>query len=387
VLVHRHRLVRPAALVAAALLVFALAGCSDEERAAWTQPAATVNGADISTDLLTEGVMAATGVEEPALVLAASDASGFLGELVQLEIARDELAARGVTITDEDREAARQSVYAAMGTDPTTGQSDPAVGQQQFEALDPTLQDLTIDAQATYDALAATITDEEAGVVPVSDEDVAAAFADREQEFTLRCGRSLLIDPTAGDQAAQEARATEIVAGIEDGEDFETFAEEETSDPATPPDAEIPCSSRSQFEQQLPPEVVDGMFETEPGNAFGPVVVQGAVFVVMVDDEQVTPRSEAEAVIRGELEGGNEQLRGDALQALIAELTLDAEVWVDPKYGTWALFDQLGGVTDDPDAAVRAGVAPPEGPEAPPVDSDTTAVIPDPATDPGVPAP
>jgi hypothetical protein len=395
-----HRSVRSAALVVVALLVVGLAGCSDQEQAAWARPAAIVNGAEIPADLVIDGFQVFTEVDSeappagPTQMHETDQVSGFLDALVRYELARAELAARGAEVTDADREEARQAIYADLGTDQATGATDLAAGQQRFEQAPELYRELQVDRVSVSVALSRTITDEEAGTTPVSDEEVAAEYEAREDEFTLRCGRALAINPAAGDLEAQEARAEEIVAALEEGEDLETFVEEETpevedgaTEPPPPPVSEFPCTARPELEQQLPPEVADAIFDTEPGEAFGPALVGEVVFVVLVDEEQVVPRDEAEAQIRAELEAGNDQARFGVLEDLEAQLTLDADVWVDPRFGQWAFIDPLGSVSDDPEGAIRAGVAPPDGPEPPPAEADTTAVIPGDPSGLPVPAP
>lgn len=341
VLVRPHRLTRSFASLGAVVLIGAfLAGCSEGEQAAWTEAAATVNGVEISQDLLVQTTQGANDIEPGGQSLSTNETTGVLDRLVSIELARQELDDLGVELTEEDREVARNAVYASMGQDPATGAVDVERGRQLFEESPEGFQQAFVDLQAILDKLAANLP-EGAGDVE-------------------RCASFVQINPGAGDQDDQVARAEEILDGLRDGDDIQQHIEAETTDPTTPGGGTLGCATEQALADQvaqgaLPAEIADPIFETGLGEPFGPVVLDQGVYVVLVESETFGQ---------------------DAALQYIDQLSLHADVWINPRNGIWTYFDATGAVTDDPEEAIRRGVAPPEGPEPPPLGSDTTAVVP-----------
>jgi hypothetical protein len=336
------RILRPARLLAAALLVGGVtAGCAEGET---TQvdgsAAATVNGVEIPSEVLVDTTIGANDLDPNADSLATSDTTGILDRLISLELAQQQLDDLGVEVTQDDRDAALPAIYDSMGQDPTTGATDRQAGQQAFEASPEGFQEALVDLQ----------------VLP-------AKLADHLPEGSgdpQRCATYVQVDPATGDQAAQTARANDIVDGINSGDDVQEYITAETADPSQPAGGQLPCATEATLQQQvqqgaLPAEIADPIFDTEIGGAFGPVVLDQGVFVVVVETEGLGP---------------------DTALQFIDQVSLDADVWVDPRYGEWVYFDETGNVTEDRDKAVRGGVAPPEGPEPPPAGTDTTTLAP-----------
>jgi hypothetical protein len=374
----------------AALVVLVSSACSPGE-AAVDNPVATVNGVDLTAEFVDEVTLAALDVPAGTLSIATSESSGILDLMIQIELVRQAVADEGITLTEEDRQAAADALYEQLGRDQTTGVVDLEAGRAAFEELDPALQEISIDQQMLGAAISSTVSDEDAGVVPVTDADVEAAYDERAAELTTRCLSYILADPEVGD-LVQQAQAQELVDRLEGGESMDDLVAEvnEGRDAEEPLGAEFGCTTRAEMEQQVsggqfPPELFEAIWAAEGVGPVGPIAAtSGGIFVFHVDSEEVSPLAEVEGQIREELEAANDDLRNQAVSGRVAELALAADVWIDPKYGRWVAVDELGIETTDAEAAVGAGVAPPQGPQDPPVDPDDTLPL-DPFGGDGVP--
>lgn len=352
--------------------------CSSGDRAV-DSPVASVNGVDLTAEVVDEVIQATLEVPAGSLSIATSESSGVLDLLIQVELVRQALADEGITPTEEDRQAAAESIYAQFGTDPNTGVVDLEAGQDAFEELDPVLQEAYLDQQMLGDAITATVTDEEAGIQPVTDEEVQAAYEAGLGELTSRCLSYILIDPEL-DSLVQQTQADELVDRLEAGESMDDLVAEvnEGRDPTQPLGAEFGCTTRAEMEAQVssegfPMELYEAIWAAEGVGPVGPVApAAGGVFVFNIDSEEVTPLADVEEDIRSQLDAANDDLRNRAVGGRVAELALAADVWIDPKYGRWVTVDEVGVETTDVEAAVGAGVLPPQGPQDPPVDPDDT---------------
>jgi parvulin-like peptidyl-prolyl isomerase len=366
--------IRPSSLLAALVVgALALAGCSSSGGSADESAAATVNDVEIPTELLVDATAAAVEAPEGSTSLLTSDTSRFLTQLIQIEAARQEVEERGVEITDELRAEAETSLFEALGTDQTTGTVDAALGEQQFNALDEVLRDLSLDAQVTLLALSRSIPDDELGIEEVTDEEIQQYYDEvLESRFTRRCANVMVVDSTLRGTAEQEARAEELVEALSSGTGFDELVAEESPDPENPSGGPLPCATQAEMqEQQLLPELGAALWEVDEGEAFGPVVTANGVFVGIVEEDQVVPLDEAELELRAELSAQSDSLRSEAMSALLATLVVEADVWVAPVQGTWVLLDSSGAVVDDPEEAASAEVQAPTGPEDAPVTSTT----------------
>jgi hypothetical protein len=362
----------------ASVALLASAGCSSGG-AAVDNPVATVNDVELTADWVDEVTRAALEVPAGSLSIPTSETSSILDLLIQIELVRQSVDDLGLELTDADRQAAADVLYEQLGADPTTGVVDLEAGRAAFEDLDPVLQEISIDQQMLGDALTNSVSDEEAGVAPVTDADIEAAYEQRLTQLTSRCLSYIASDPEVGD-LVQQADAQEIYDRLAGGEDVEdVIAEVNDGRPDDQPlGAELGCLSQAEMEQQVssgqfPAEIFEAVWAAEGVGPLEPVApAEGGVFVFVIDSEEVTPLADVEDQIRAELDAANDDLRNQVVGRRVAELALAADVWIDPKYGRWVAVDELGVETTDAEAAVRAGVSPPQGPQDPPVDPDLT---------------
>lgn len=294
----------------------------------------------------------------------ASDASASaLDWLVTQTVLRSELDERGLSVSEEDRREAREEII-----HPSIGQALGASaleGRQAFDAMDSEAQDFAISFWAGVLALGRDLEVDDG----ITDERVREVYDENEIAFTERCVRHLLVqadDPQ--DPGAALAEAEELLARVEEGEDFGELVAELSADPsAVENDGDLGCarSWAGEFGQQFDVAV----FEAEIGEVTGPVGSPAGVHLVEVTDERVLPLDQ----VRGEIEQGlAAQATGaqiDAAAQLVFERTVELDVSVDPRFGRWQLVvvGPTGNLepTDDPEEAIRGVVEPPEGPLAP----------------------
>jgi hypothetical protein len=375
---------RRAVLPAAALVAVVLSACSPGEPAVET-PAATVNGVDISTELVL--TMAQGAPPDPgATSIPTASTTPVLNELINIELTRQLLDERDLEVSEDTEAEALEIAYQVL--DPT-GAGDPAAGQIAFEELPESMQRQLLDEFGTILTLARSLPDADTGATEITDEMVEAAYEEsRETEFISRCSSVLIVNANAGDQAAQEARGEEIASDLEGGTSFDEVLVDEYPEPQTPAGGPLACGSRAELEQQLsqsglPAEFIAAVFDPElgPGNAFGPITTANGVLVGVIDDETVTSLDDAAAELRDRLGIQNDNLRIQVAMQVIDEASLAADVWVDARFGTWSYVAdrQSGQVVSDPAAATGKAVVPPAGPADPPVTEDTSAGAIDPS--------
>lgn len=161
-----------------------------------------------------------------------------------------------------------------------------------------------------------------AGSVEVSEEEVAAAYAERyadfepEQEFNAS---HILVE--------QEEEAIELVAMLENGADFGELAKEKSTGPSGPRGGELGWFGTG----QMVPEFEQAVMALEDGAVSAPVQTQFGWHIVKRNDSRNKAAPELEAV-RAEIVEG---LKSKALEAAINDVTeaatvTRAEVEIDP---------------------------------------------------------
>jgi hypothetical protein len=359
-------------LAVAALTLVLLAGCTDEGGPRADAPAATVNGAEITTDELDAAIDALIKPPATDTKVAMSDASGLLGALIELEVARTHLEAEDIEIDDETRSRAEAALIRNLGRDPNTGVLDLEAGQAALDEMEDVERDLNLDFFTLLLTLSGTLDEEELGITPVTDDVVRESYdASLDTVYTTRCVNGIAVDPTDPDP---EATGEAIAQALRDGEDFDDVVAENSPDPANPAGGDFGCVDRQTLSSE--PELAEAVFAAELEEVVGPIATTNGTLVLVVYDEQVTAFEDVEATIRADLEDANLNALLGAAQARIGELLVDADVVVDPRYGSWGYTDEAGLPVDDPAKAVSAGIVPPEGPADAPVDPDDTVVDP-----------
>lgn len=393
--------VRRFPILALALLVGALvlSSCGGADDGTFGEPAvATVNGVDISEDLLVAQLNAAASVEQygPQLLGTTAAVSGegpntfstaasadVLTTLIAFELIAQELDARDLEIDEGARAQAEQTMMQVLGADPTTGMSDPEAGREVFDRLDPEARDSMVDGLAGAAVLSRAIGADE-GIGEVTDEQVRAAYDEDPSAYAAEesCVRHILVMPVDLDSGleatpeqsdAARAEAEAILDELEGGADFESLASERSDDTNSAAEGgDLGCNPREAFI----PEFDEAVWSLEVGETSEVVESSAGFHVLQVYDRRTPSFEDVREQIRAELEGqAQAELQGAAQQAF-AQIILDAKVTVDPRFGTWEYFTftDLGEeqVTDRADAR-SARVVPPAGP------TTTTSPAPDPS--------
>lgn len=329
------------ALAPAAVLVLALvAGCTDEP----IEPAATVNGIEISQQEVVDELESiqgnpdylaaqeeslqralASGGTGPASVLGSADGTfdtAFVAQLLGLKIRfaiiEAEVQARGIDISGGCTERAEAQVVQQVG------------GQDIFDAFDDDFRAYLVTRFANLVALESDL----AGYPCVIDDDEALLedyFDSHPDSFpTTYC--VTILQATDADDAAS------VVADLAAGADYDELAAARAT---SPEDTEPQCVPEANVAQVLPE-----LLTLEAGDVASPVELPrqdgGTFFAIARLEEIVAPtfensRAQVITEIGSELDSGF----GAYFQQAVAE----ADVTVDPRYGTW---DPVNGRIDRP---------------------------------------
>jgi parvulin-like peptidyl-prolyl isomerase len=332
------------ALVAA----LALASCSSvtETRAA------TVNGDVISAGDLEDELLAIRGNEgyrgavERTLAQQGLNVTGegegsfdtaFAARLLSLgvffELIDQEAQNRGIDVSAADVEDARASTVASVG------------GEDVFAAFPEDYQEELIRRQA----LAGKV--QEAIAPSPGIEDARAYYEQNRSMFTGVCASHIFASAERGPEEAR-ARIDDLASQLAQGADFRMLATEQSDDPAAAAQGgSLDCQARG----NLVPAFEEAAFALPVGQVSGPVETDFGFHLILVDERRELPFEEVQGQVLETLEGE----RVPVFATFVNDVTCEAEVEVNPRYGTWT------GACEDPQQEGR--VLPPEGPaEAPP---------------------
>jgi foldase protein PrsA len=288
-------------LLAVVALGALLAGCGSLEE----DPAATVNGRDISDSELHDELDAVDGNEAYRTLLeqqlgqeAAGEGKGtfatpfvssLLSDKVYFELIGQQLERDGVDVGDDRRQEARAQLEERGG--------------QDFQDLPSTQQDELVERVALLSAF-----DEEAG---------PRYFEEHKDDFDTICVSHILVSTDERSDAEARARAEELKQQIDGGAAFRTVASEDSDDPAAAAEGgDLGCGSRGRFVA----EFEDAAYDLEVNEVSDPVRTQFGYHLI-----QVRERNEAEY----------QDVVDSVRQRLLADMATDAKVTVDPRYGVW----------------------------------------------------
>jgi hypothetical protein len=410
-----------ALLVIAGVLVLAAAACSKGD-----EPVLSVNGWTLSREAFTDqlqqiadndGYIAArSATGDPFRVLRAGTdefdpefVAEFLNERITFQLAAAEVAKRGLTVTDADRQKATDTVIAGLAsgsTDLSAGASTPgattpggsvpdgttsgstppgtAIGSDGRAVLDAfgSYRDILVDGVANLQVLQADLTN---GVT--SDDQLQALYEQlKDTSATQACVRHILVqagsgqsDPTTGElippsEDEYEAALTEITGirgRIEAGEDFAAVAAEVSDDqPTRAAGGDLGCAPQGSYSAGFD----DAVWSQEIGVVGQPVRSEFGYHLIVVTERGTLTFEE----MRDDLKAAVEAQSAQTLQGWLTEAAKAATVVVDSGAGTW---DAATGLVK----AVGAVDAPaldlsPEDPNNPsddlkPTPSSTTSTI------------
>jgi parvulin-like peptidyl-prolyl isomerase len=332
----------------AVLAVFVAAcGSSVADKPLGSAPAATVNGVEISEDELmaevelraeADSVLSqASSTAQPA-TYSTEQIAQVLNDLIITILLEQHLEKEGIEVTAEHEAQARDQLIQQFAVaDPTTGEPVAGTGEDQLAAIPEGLADQAIAATAGSIALMEVL-------APVTDEDLMASYEENKELLATPCVSHILISTEEREPAEAQQIAANIKAQLDGGADFAELARTSSDDPGSSEQGgELGCNPGGSFV----PEFEEAVFAQPVGEVGDPVATEFGFHLILVTGREVPTFEDS----RDQLEGALAQQGQQALQDWVATALAEADVEVDPRYGTW-----------DPE---QGGVVPPEGPAAP----------------------
>lgn len=329
------RALMPLAMVA--LFALGASACGDPAGAT----AATVNGTEIPASDILDQLEAFVASDLPSAqgegegTASSQLAADLLTNQIILELIVTEADERGIEITEDDRAAGLEQLYAQYAG------AGPDSGRDLVESLPTGLRERLTELVATRVALSEDLAPD----VAVTDEDVRAAYDEDPEQFTQVCINAIVTEDLADAEAA--------AARVEGGERFATVAREVSLDPSSPEGGSLGCIGRGQLAQGMFDEQ---LFAADDGDLLEPFELQGGAALVQVTGVRVAEFDDVREQLATGLEQAAAEQTGQALTEFLLEAIDEAEVSVRRRFGRW---DTITGVT------------PPQGPrpEGPAIDT------------------
>ena len=312
-----------AAALALVVVTALLASCSSSPTAA---AAVTVNGTVLADsdfrdelELLAEHPEFAQGVfgVSPDTDSPSAVGTDFAAEVLTLRVLvmliEAEFEARGLTLTDEDLEAADETFMGELQTLLAELPEDYRNGFRDWNAKLISLRTALADEVADRP-------DE------VTDDDVRTFYDDFTGVFATEevCARHILLDT--------EADADAVVAELADDADFAELATERSTDPSAQGNAgDLGCVGRGQYVPEFEAAVWDGPI----GEVQGPIQTDFGFHVILVDSRGAPGFESVEADIRAFLESPASRDGQQLLNLWLQQAIADADVQVNSRYGEW----------------------------------------------------
>lgn len=298
-----------------ALLAVVLTACGSN-----TTPAATVDGRIITVGDVESLMAEDTGATDVPTF------SEFLAAAIQLDILFASAEEQyGVAPTDEEVAAEADQLY-----------EDNAVGQTREEFLAAAgISEALLQEIARQQLVNAAIIEEMTATVEPTEEDLADARKAAEYSAAEVCASHILVET--------EEEANDVLARLEDGEEFADLATELSLDTTSGANGgELECAPPSTYVD----EFADAAMTAEIGEITEPIETQYGFHLIIVHER--TDADPADIPSDAELtEQITPVLAQEAFGEWYNEQMTAAEVVVEPEFGTW-----------DP---VTASIVPPEG--------------------------
>jgi foldase protein PrsA len=313
----------PASLLALALTVVLMAGCSSV-----APYAATVNDHRLTQSDLEEELDAITSNEDYVKLLEQNQSVAVRGKgkgtfnatfvariltrEIFFELVSDEVARRKLTIDQAALEAARPSVIQQVG------------GEAVLRKFSPSYRDALLRRTAQLDALTRDLGGDEPEATP----DARAFYDDNKATYdTYVCASHILV--------SDKAKADALLARINGGEDFAALARTESLDNQQGGSAsrggDLGCSDPTQYVapfalavQSQPVGQLSAPVQTDFGFHLIKVTARPPTF------EQVQPQVEQQ--LANEVQQRGQTALNEWLQAAVK----DATIKINPRYGTFS---------------------------------------------------
>ncbi len=279
--------------------------------------------------------------------LTADFVASFLNEQLSFQVAAQQLASRGGSVTDADKADAVRRIgeQVAAGAGAASGSSDAPtpeeaqrLGEQLlagFGSYGPVLRDGVATIIALRNSLGGA--DREAALKKM--------YEDNKAGLTEACVSHVLVASSAADGGAAaagatgttlasrsaeaaKARAAEAKARLDAGGDFAAIAAEYSDDPGTKDKGgDLGCTSIGQYQQAF----ADAVRTAPIGQVVGPVTTPFGEHVLIVRSRRDPTFDE----VRERLAKAYDQGGSDALVKGLEEGLRSADVRIDPRFGLW----------------------------------------------------
>jgi peptidyl-prolyl cis-trans isomerase D len=336
------------------LRLFALVLVTPACSAFGTAPAATVRGTEITVASVEDELEAinANDAYRQALeqsygaptagtserTFNAAFAAQILSLRVYYELLEQDLDRRGVAVTEETLASTEEEMRRQFS----------GLGEDVFDSFPDEYRMRLIEQRALLNTV-------QLDVEEAIGDDPRAFYETHEEDFAEICLSHVLVGLQGGrtpEEAEEEAAA--LHERIEDGEDFEEIASEESDDTAAAAQAgSLGCGSKLSL--QFDPVFERAAFALEEGEVSEPVLTQFGAHLILVTDRTIPRYAEIEASIPSVMQ----QARDTAINEYLVDVICGTEVEVNPRFGTWTA-DRCEGL-----APQLPMVEPPEGPVAP----------------------
>ena len=322
-------------------------------------PAATVDGAEITVESIDEEIETIRSNDAYRQALeqsygAPTDGSAgegtfdaaFVAQVLSLRvwyqmIERD-LTESGVEITDDSLTQARQAVEEQFASlDPDPGDDENPV----LESFPRSYLDRLVRQRALVELVDAQITEE------IGD-DEEAFYEENTDEFAEICLSHALVGVQSGRTPAEaESEAQDLYERIQDGEDFEDIATNDSDDATAAADAgSLGCGSRLTL--QFDPVFEEAAFSLERGKVSEPVQTQFGSHLILVTKRTIPDFDEVEDQVSTVMQSA----RDTRINRYLVDVICGTDVDVNPRYGRWERESCEAVVPQLP------SVRPPEGP-------------------------
>lgn len=291
--------------------------------------------------------------------------TGVLNQQVSFVLAEQEVAKRGIEVTDTDiadaESALANDLTTTTATDTSGSIADDGTGAQSLADLGP-FKDTLVRGIANILALRAAFAAELS-----TDEALQKAFDESGDTFKNQACASVILllagqgptqDPTTGaavpppasDFVEAQGRADDLSAQLAAGADFATLAKSSSDDSQTGANGgDLGCNPIGAYAQQQP-EIDDAITNQALGTPGQPVKTNFGYAIVLVRSRGDLTFEEAKAQLKTQVP----TLARTAFQDWFVAAAKAADVTVDPQYGSW---DAETGTVVPPEGATTSTTA------------------------------
>lgn len=321
------RLVLLAVGLVASVALVAVVGGAYSGSGDW---AAKVNGREISErdflrelEQLRDNEAAAQALQLPPSSdgsIASGVSAAWLSRLIQDTLVELEVERRDVEVGRRHRQEAEQAIVQQFG------------GPQVWDGFEDWFRERQTRRLASLLALTDTI----GGTV--TEEQLRAEYDARKEFLEQACTSHILVE--------NEEQAREVEAQLDEGADFGELAREHSIDTNSAANGgEIGCFGRG---EGLVAPYETAMFSLEEGEISEPVETQFGFHIIRLDRLETPTFEEARPQLESSVRGQSQQRFAEVMGGVLA----DADIEVNPKYGSRSVDDPTGRIVVPPSSPV-----------------------------------